>query len=113
MIAMIFCSPFFYHYPQRDRGVPPPLTLFGLSIMFLVVVLLCEEDERESARHIRVIEFDTPLFFRHSAVGRYDERDRCAGLLVRVYEVMPTTAANYVMGLLSLPVDNAADRRIA
>jgi Na+/H+ antiporter NhaD/arsenite permease-like protein len=90
-------------------GVPPLLTfLFGLSIMFLVGRLCYEEDERESLLdYIRVIEFDTLLFFLGILllVGMMKEIG-VLDSLVRVYEVMPTTAANYVMGLLSSLVDN-------
>jgi Na+/H+ antiporter NhaD/arsenite permease-like protein len=90
-------------------GVPPLLTfLFGLSIMFLVGRLCYQEDERESLLdYIRVIEFDTLLFFLGILllVGMMKEIG-VLDSLVRVYELMPTTGANYVMGLLSSLVDN-------
>jgi len=90
-------------------GVPPLLTfLFGLSVMFLVGRLCYGDDERESLLdYIRVIEFDTLLFFLGILllVGMMKEIG-VLDSLVKVYELMPTTAANYVMGLLSSLVDN-------
>jgi len=90
-------------------GVPPLLTfLFGLSVMFLVGRLCYGDDERESLLdYIRVIEFDTLLFFLGILllVGMMKEIG-VLDSLVKAYELMPTTAANYVMGLLSSLVDN-------
>ncbi|MBV0932812.1 sodium:proton antiporter NhaD [Marinobacterium weihaiense] len=90
-------------------SVPPLLTfLFGLSIMFLIGRLCYKDDERESLLdYIRVIEFDTLLFFLGILllVGMMKEIG-VLDSLVRVYEVLPTTGANFVMGLLSSLVDN-------
>lgn len=90
-------------------GVPPLLTfLFGLSVMFLVGRLCYGDDERESLLdYIRAIEFDTLLFFLGILllVGMMKEIG-VLDSLVKVYELMPTIAANYVMGLLSSLVDN-------
>lgn len=90
-------------------GVPPLLTfLFGLSVMFLIGRLCYGDDERENLLdYIRVIEFDTLLFFLGILllVGMMKEIG-VLDSLVRVYEMMPATAANYVMGLLSSLVDN-------
>lgn len=90
-------------------GVPPLLTfLFGLSIMFLVGRLCYKDDERENLLdYIRVIEFDTLLFFLGILllVGMLKEIG-VLNSLVQIYEVLPTTGANFVMGLLSSLVDN-------
>ena len=90
-------------------GVPPLLTfLFGLSIMFLVGRLCYRDDERENLLdYIRVIEFDTLLFFLGILllVGMLKEIG-VLDSLVRIYELLPTTGANFVMGLLSSLVDN-------
>ncbi len=90
-------------------GVPPVLTfLFGLSIMFLVGRIGYKDDERESLLdYIRVIEYDTLLFFLGILllVGMLKEIG-VLNSLVGVYELLPTTAANFVMGLLSSLVDN-------
>ncbi|MBV1788572.1 sodium:proton antiporter NhaD [Marinobacterium sp. D7] len=90
-------------------GVPPVLTfLFGLSIMFLIGRLGYEDDERESLLdYIRVIEYDTLLFFLGILllVGMLKEIGVLHSL-VGIYDMLPTTGANYVMGLLSSLVDN-------
>ncbi|MBS97548.1 MAG: sodium:proton antiporter [Oceanospirillaceae bacterium] len=90
-------------------GIPPVLTfLFGLSIMFLIGHLGYKDDERESLLdYIRVIEYDTLLFFLGILllVGMLKEIG-VLNSLVGIYELMPTTAANFVMGLLSSLVDN-------
>ncbi len=90
-------------------GIPPVLTfLFGLSIMFLIGRFYYKDDEREGLLdYIRVIEYDTLLFFLGILllVGMLKEIG-VLNSLVGIYEVMPTTAANYVMGLLSSLVDN-------
>lgn len=90
-------------------GIPPVLTfLFGLSIMFLIGRFYYKDDEREGLLdYIRVIEYDTLLFFLGILlmVGMLKEIGVLHSL-VGIYEVMPTTAANYVMGLLSSLVDN-------
>ena len=90
-------------------GVPPVLTfLFGLSIMFLIGRLGYRDDERENLLdYVRVIEYDTLLFFLGILllVGMLKEIG-VLNSLVGVYEVLPTTAANFVLGLLSSLVDN-------
>ncbi|GGC00994.1 sodium:proton antiporter NhaD [Marinobacterium zhoushanense] len=90
-------------------GVPPVLTfLFGLSIMFLIGRIGYKDDERESLLdYIRVIEYDTLLFFLGILllVGMLKEIGVLHSL-VGVYDMLPTTGANYVMGLLSSLVDN-------
>lgn len=90
-------------------GVPPVLTfLFGLSIMFLIGRLGYRDDERENLLdYVRVIEYDTLLFFLGILllVGMLKEIG-VLNSLVGIYELMPTTAANFVMGLLSSLVDN-------
>lgn len=90
-------------------GIPPVLTfLFGLSIMFLIGRLYYKDDEREGLLdYIRVIEYDTLLFFLGILllVGMLKEIGVLHSL-VGIYELLPTTAANYVMGLLSSLVDN-------
>jgi Na+/H+ antiporter NhaD/arsenite permease-like protein len=110
MIGVIFLLTIFSTiFLNTVAGVPPLLTfLFGLSIMFLVGRLCYAEDERENLLdYIRVIEFDTLLFFLGILllVGMLKEIG-VLDSLVRVYELMPTTAANFVMGLLSSLVDN-------
>jgi len=90
-------------------GIPPVLTfLFGLSLMFLIGRFLYNEDKRENLLdYIRKIEFDTLMFFLGILllVGMLKEIG-VLDSLVRVYEVMPPVAANFVMGLFSAVVDN-------
>ncbi|MDM3871201.1 sodium:proton antiporter NhaD [Porticoccus sp. W117] len=90
-------------------GVPPVLTfLFGLSVMFLIGRFCYRDDKRESLLdYIRVIEFDTLLFFLGilllmgmlKEIGALDS-------LTDIYQTMHPLEANYVMGLLSSLVDN-------
>lgn len=90
-------------------GIPPVLTfLFGLSLMFLIGRFLYAEDKRENLLdYIRKIEFDTLMFFLGILllVGMLKEIG-VLDSLVRIYEVMPPVAANFVMGLFSAVVDN-------
>ncbi|NVK87526.1 MAG: sodium:proton antiporter NhaD [Gammaproteobacteria bacterium] len=86
--------------------IPPVLTfLFGLSLMFLVVQFL-NKDELV-LDYIRRIEFDTLLFFLGVLllVGMLKE----LGVLMyfpKLYDLLPTLAANYLIGLLSALFDN-------
>ncbi len=110
VIAMIFLMTIFSTIILNViAGVPPLLTfLFGLSIMFLVGRLCYRNDERENLLdYIRVIEFDTLLFFLGILllVGMLKEIG-VLDSLVKIYDVLPTTGANFVMGLLSSLVDN-------
>ena len=87
-------------------GIPPVLCfLFGLSLMFLVVQFLNKDEP--VLEYIRKIEFDTLLFFLGVLllVGMLDHID-ALGALLHVYSVMPTTGANFVMGVLSSMIDN-------
>lgn len=90
-------------------GVPPVLTfLFGLSIMFLIGRFFHSDDKRENMLdYIRVIEFDTLLFFLGILllVGMLKEIGVLDNL-VSIYDTLPPLQANYVMGLLSALVDN-------
>ncbi|WP_432698540.1 sodium:proton antiporter NhaD [Marinobacterium sp. YM272] len=89
-------------------GIPPVLTfLFGLSIMFLIGRFLYKDQREGLLDYIRVIEYDTLLFFLGILllVGMLKEIG-VLNSLVGIYEVLPTTAANFVMGLLSSLVDN-------
>ena len=90
-------------------GVPPVLTfLFGLALMFLIGRLGYKEDKRENLLdYIRVIEYDTLLFFLGILllVGMLKEIG-VLDSLVGIYDVMPTTLANYLLGLFSSLVDN-------
>ena len=90
-------------------GVPPVLTfLFGLSIMFLLGHFFHRDDDRENMLdYIRVIEFDTLLFFLGILllVGMLKEIGVLDNL-VTIYDTLPPLQANYVMGLLSSLVDN-------
>lgn len=90
-------------------GIPPVLTfLFGLSLMFLIGRFAYAEDKRENLLdYIRKIEFDTLMFFLGILllVGMLKEIG-VLDYLVRIYEVLPVPAANFVMGLFSAVVDN-------
>lgn len=90
-------------------GVPPVLTfLLGLSVMFLVARFFDEDDEHEPViETIRLVEFEALLFFLGILllVGMLKEIGALSELGT-VYNLLPTTAANYLVGLMSALVDN-------
>ena len=87
-------------------GVPPLLTfLFGMSLMFLlghVAERRSDSEERRILDYIRIIEFDTLLFFLGILlmVGALKEARLLEGL-AQLYALMPAMQANYLVGLLS------------
>lgn len=88
--------------------IPPVLTfLFGLSCMFLVAHFLVRKTNQNVLNYIREIEFDTLLFFLGVLliVGMLKEIG-VLNQLTRIYDVMDTSVANYIMGLLSAILDN-------
>ncbi|MEX2476416.1 sodium:proton antiporter NhaD [Marinobacter sp.] len=90
-------------------SVPPVLTfLFGLSIMFLVSRFMSEDNDLDPIlEYIRVIEFETLLFFLGILllVGMLKEIQALQSL-VAIYEVLPPVTANYLMGIFSAVIDN-------
>lgn len=90
-------------------AIPPMLSfLAGMAVMFLVATFMGEEKYDDPILdYIRLIEFDTLLFFLGVLllVGMLDHID-ALGALLHVYSVMPTTGANFVMGVLSSMIDN-------
>lgn len=89
--------------------VPPVLTfLFGLSAMFLLDEWFKSSPQDEPILHyIREIHFDTLLFFLGVLliVGLLQE----IGVLfelVKLYDWLPMTWANFLMGVLSSLIDN-------
>ncbi|MDX5297953.1 MAG: sodium:proton antiporter NhaD, partial [Gammaproteobacteria bacterium] len=89
--------------------IPPVLSfLTGLSVMFLVARFFNEDiDNDPILEYIRVIEFETLLFFLGILllVGMLKEIHVLDSLL-KLYDILPPMAANYVMGLLSALIDN-------
>jgi Na+/H+ antiporter NhaD/arsenite permease-like protein len=89
--------------------IPPVLTfLFGMSLMFLTARYFNEDQDEDSIlEYIRVIEFETLLFFLGILllVGMLKEI-HVLDSLVSIYEVLPPIAANYLMGVLSATIDN-------
>ncbi|QJR80801.1 sodium:proton antiporter NhaD [Alteromonas pelagimontana] len=91
-------------------GIPPMLSfLTGMSVMFLVATFMGdkESDNDPILDYIRLIEFDTLLFFLGVLllVGML-EHIHALGALLHVYTLLPPTGANYVMGVLSSMIDN-------
>ncbi|MBD3657948.1 MULTISPECIES: sodium:proton antiporter NhaD [Marinobacter] len=90
-------------------SMPPVLMfLFGLSIMFLVSRFMSDDSDLDPIlEYIRVIEFETLLFFLGILllVGMLKEIDILHSL-VAIYDVMPPLAANYLMGVFSAIIDN-------
>lgn len=88
--------------------IPPMLTfLAGMSLMFLVARFFDDDNEDPIMDYIRVIEFETLLFFLGILllVGMLKEIGVLESL-VSLYEVMPPVLANYLMGVLSAGIDN-------
>lgn len=89
--------------------VPPVLSfLTGLSVMFLVARAFGEDTENDPImNYIRRIEFDTLMFFLGILllVGALKEI-HALDTFVKLYDVLPPWAANYLMGLLSALIDN-------
>ncbi|SEI76422.1 Na+/H+ antiporter NhaD [Allopseudospirillum japonicum] len=90
--------------------VPPLLTfLFGLSIMFLLGRLARrqDKDEHQLLDYIRVIEYDTLLFFLGIllVVGMLKEIG-VLNYVPEVYTHLPIAIANYLTGLASALIDN-------
>ncbi len=90
-------------------SIPPVLTfLFGLSIMFLVSRFMSDDSDLDPIlEYIRVIEFETLLFFLGILllVGMLKEI-HALDSLVAIYDVMPPVYANYLMGIFSAVIDN-------
>ncbi|AOY90370.1 sodium:proton antiporter [Marinobacter salinus] len=90
-------------------SVPPVLTfLFGLSIMFLVSRFMSDDNDLDPIlEYIRVIEFETLLFFLGILllVGMLKEI-HALDSFVAIYDVMPPLYANYLMGIFSAVIDN-------
>lgn len=104
-MATILCTilgSFFY-------GIPPVLTfLTGLAVMFLVARFFNEDiDNDPILEYIRIIEFETLLFFLGVllVVGMLQFIGTLEGL-TKLYNIMPSLVANYLMGLLSALIDN-------
>lgn len=88
--------------------IPPMLTfLAGMSLMFLVARFFDDDNEDPIMDYIRVIEFETLLFFLGILllVGMLKEIGVLESL-VTLYEIMPPLLANYLMGVLSAGIDN-------
>ncbi|EON93287.1 citrate transporter [Marinobacter lipolyticus SM19] len=90
-------------------SIPPVLTfLFGLSIMFLVSRFMSTDSDLDPIlEYIRVIEFETLLFFLGILllVGMLKEIHALQSL-VAIYDILPPVAANYLMGIFSAIIDN-------
>lgn len=89
--------------------VPPVLTfLFGLSLMFLVGHFMhWPKTNTNVLNYIREIEFDTLLFFLGILliVGVLKKLHVLDGI-AEVYQILPTSLANYLMGISSSLIDN-------
>ncbi len=76
--------------------------------MFLVARFYKQDIDRDPIMdYIRLIEFDTLMFFLGVllVVGSLQQIQALSGVAV-IYERIPDTAANYIMGALSAVVDN-------
>lgn len=110
VIALIFlgtiistlCFNVFFH-------VPPVLTfLFGLSLMFIVGHFMqWPKINTNVLNYVREIEFDTLLFFLGILliVGVLKQLQVLDGI-AQIYQVLPTSVANYLMGIGSSLIDN-------
>lgn len=90
-------------------SVPPVLSfLTGMAVMFIVATLYGKHDDNDPILdYIRYIEFDTLLFFLGVLllVGMLEHIHALNGFLY-LYEALPVSVANYVMGIVSSMIDN-------
>ncbi|SBS36018.1 Na(+)/H(+) antiporter NhaD [Marinomonas aquimarina] len=91
-------------------GIPPVLMfLMGMATMFLIARFFNDDKEEEQSilEYIRVIEFETLLFFLGILllVGMLKEIE-VLDSIVRMYEILPPFVANFLMGVLSAMIDN-------
>ena len=90
-------------------SIPPVLTfLFGLSMMFLTSQFLSDDSDLDPILdYIRIIEFETLLFFLGILllVGMLKEI-HALDSFVAIYDVLPPLYANYLMGIISAVIDN-------
>ena len=90
-------------------SIPPVLCfLFGLSLMFLAASIFQEKlDDDPIMNYIRLIEFDTLLFFLGVllVVGMLEEIHVLESVAL-LYTGLPPSLASLVMGLLSAMIDN-------
>lgn len=110
MVALIFFLTIFATILSSLLfDIPPTLTfLAGLSVMFLVAHYLEENVVNDPIlEYIRAIEFETLLFFLGILllVGMLQFIGVLSSLTA-LYDMMPSLAANFLMGLLSALIDN-------
>ena len=110
MVALIFFLTIFATILSSLLfDIPPTLTfLAGLSAMFLVAHYLEENVVNDPIlEYIRAIEFETLLFFLGILllVGMLQFIGVLSSLTA-LYDMMPSLAANFLMGLLSALIDN-------
>lgn len=90
-------------------GIPPVLSfLFGLSVMFLTAHFFKEDIYEDPIMdYIRLIEFDTLMFFLGVllVVGMLREI-AVLDNVTALYSALPHEAANLAMGVLSAAIDN-------
>lgn len=90
-------------------GIPPVLSfLFGLSVMFLTAHFFQEDIYEDPIMdYIRLIEFDTLMFFLGVllVVGMLREI-AVLDNVTALYSALPHEAANLAMGVLSAAIDN-------
>lgn len=91
-------------------SIPPVLMfLMGMATMFLIARFFNDDEEEEQSilEYIRVIEFETLLFFLGILllVGMLKEIE-VLDSIVQLYEILPPSIANFIMGILSAAIDN-------
>ncbi|AXR05029.1 sodium:proton antiporter NhaD [Salinimonas sediminis] len=90
-------------------AIPPMLSfLAGMAVMFLIATFMGEEkDDDPILDYIRLIEFDTLLFFLGVLllVGMLQHIEALDALL-QIYSLFDPIYANLIMGILSSMIDN-------
>lgn len=90
-------------------SIPPVLMfLFGLSVMFLISRFMSRDNDLDPIlEYIRIIEFETLLFFLGILliVGMLKEIHALTSV-VAIYHLLPPLVANYLMGIFSAFIDN-------
>ncbi len=87
-------------------GVPPLLSFFvGLALLLMLIEWMHHEEDM--MRNIRLIEFDALFFFLGVLlmVGMLKQLGTL-NYAVTLYDLMPASAANYLLGVASALIDN-------
>lgn len=110
IIAAIFLATIIFTLAANVMfSIPPVLSfLTGMAVMFMVATLYGKHNDNDPILdYIRYIEFDTLLFFLGVLllVGMLEHIHALNGFMY-LYDSLPVSVANYLMGIMSSMIDN-------